>query len=48
MMTLMDKYTIIKLKQNELSNRRVAKQLGMNRKTVGKYWNDYQAEITVG
>jgi len=45
MMTLMDKYTIIKLKQNGLSNRQVAKQLGMNRKTVGKYWNDYQAEI---
>jgi transposase len=46
MMTLMDKYAIIKLKQNGMSNRQVANQLGMNRKTVNKYWNDYQSEIT--
>jgi transposase len=41
MITLMDKYTIIKLKQRGLSNRQVAKQLGINRKTVNKYWNSY-------
>ncbi len=45
MITLMDKYTIIKLKQTGMSNRQVAKQLGINRKTVNKYWNDYTKEI---
>lgn len=44
MITLMDKYTIIKLKQTGMSNRQVAKQLGLNRKTVNKYWNDYTTE----
>lgn len=41
MITLMDKYTIIKLKETGLSNRQIAKQLGIDRKTVNKYWNDY-------
>lgn len=45
MITLMDKYTIIKLKQTGMSNRQVAKQLGVNRKTVNKYWNDYTLEM---
>lgn len=45
MITLMDKYTIIKLKQTGMSNRQVAKQLGLNRKTVNKCWNDYQTEL---
>ena len=45
MITLMDKYTIIKLKQTGMSNRQVAKQLGMNRKTVNKYWSDYTMEM---
>lgn len=38
----MNKYTIITLKKNGQSNRSVAKQLGINRKTVGKIWNEYQ------
>lgn len=44
MITLMDKYTIIKLKQTGMSNRQVAKQLGINRKTVNKYWRDHIVE----
>lgn len=37
----MDKHAIIKLKQKGYSNRKVGEMLGMNRKTVGKYWNEY-------
>lgn len=44
MITLMDKYTIIKLKLTGLSSRHVAKELQINRKTVNKYWNEYQNE----
>lgn len=40
--TLMDKHTIIKLKQEGHSNRKVAELMGINRKTVAKYWNDYK------
>ena len=40
----MDKYTIIKLKQKGKSNRTIAKELGINRKTVSKYWNQYLEE----
>jgi len=46
MMTLMEKHTIIKFKQNWLSNRQEAKQLGMNRKAVGKNWNDYHVKAS--
>ena len=45
MITLMDKYTIIKLKETGLSNRQIAKQLGINRKTVNKYWADYMNDL---
>lgn len=38
----MDKHTIIRLKLEGDSNREVAKMLGINRKTVAKYWNDYK------
>ena len=37
----MDKHTIINLKRNGVSSRSIARQTGMNRKTVDKYWNDY-------
>lgn len=37
----MDKYSIIKLKKQGKSNRTVAELLGINRKTVAKYWNGY-------
>ncbi|MGX7075998.1 helix-turn-helix domain-containing protein [Globicatella sanguinis] len=39
---LMDKHTIIRLKLEGDSNREVAQKLGINRKTVAKYWNDYK------
>lgn len=41
----MDKYTIIKLKKQGYSNRNVAKLIGINRKTVAKYWNEYKAKM---
>ncbi len=44
MITLMDKYTIIKLKLIGMSNREIARKLEINRKTVSKYWKEYQNE----
>lgn len=41
MKNLMDKSSIIKLKEQGYSNRKVEKLLKINRKTVGKYWNEY-------
>ena len=41
----MDRYSIIKLKLKGNSNRSVAKELGLDRKTVAKYWDEYQASI---
>ena len=41
MKDLMDKLSIIKLKEQGYSNRKVEKILKINRKTVGKYWNEY-------
>lgn len=41
MKDLMDKSSIIKLKEQGYSNRKVEKLLKINRKTVGKYWNEY-------
>jgi len=38
----MDKYTIINLKQKGISNRKIALELGINRKTVARIWNQYQ------
>lgn len=35
----MDKHTIIRLKLEGMSNREISKKLGVNRKTVAKYWN---------
>jgi transposase len=37
----MDKYTIIKLKEEGFSNREVARQTGIDRKTVAKFWKSY-------
>ena len=39
MIKLMDKHTIIRLKNQGYSNREVSKILKINRKTVAKYWN---------
>jgi DNA-binding transcriptional regulator YhcF (GntR family) len=40
----MDKYAIIKLKKEGISNRKAAKLLSINRKTVARYWNEYQEQ----
>lgn len=45
MLRLMDRYSIIKLKLKGLSNRAVAKELVIDRKTVARYWNEYQKSI---
>jgi transposase len=42
MKTIMDKHTIINLKLRGYSNRKAARELGINRKTVAKYWNEYK------
>jgi transposase len=39
---LMDKYTIIKLKQEGLSNREIERTLKIDRRTVADYWNEYE------
>ena len=41
MVSIMEKHTIITLKNEGHSNREVAKITGIHRKTVGKYWNEY-------
>lgn len=40
-----DKHAIIKLKQEGHSNREIQRLTGTNRKTVAKYWGEYQANI---
>lgn len=42
MVNYMDKREIINLKTEGLSNREVARRTGYDRKTVSKYWNEYQ------
>jgi len=44
---IMDKHAIIKLKQQGVSNRKAAKLLNINRKTVAIYWNEYQKNNTL-
>jgi len=41
----MDKFSIIKLKLDGVSNRQVAKILRIDRKTVAEYWNEYSANL---
>lgn len=43
---LMDRYSVINLKEKGKSNREIAKELGIDRKTVAKYWNEYRAEVS--
>ena len=40
-MKITDKHSIIKLKSKGHSNRKVASLLGINRKTVARYWNEH-------
>ena len=42
---LMDKHTIIKLKLEGYSNRKLEKMLSINRKTIAKYWNEYKNQM---
>lgn len=45
MKNLLDKAAIIKLKEKGLSNRGVARELGIDKKTVNKYWNEYKNNL---
>ncbi len=45
MKNLLDISSILKLKEKGLSNRGIAKTLGINRKTVNKYWNEYKENL---
>ena len=42
MKDILDISAILKLKEQGLSNRGVAKTLGIDKKTVNKYWNEYK------
>ncbi len=45
MKNLLDVSAIIKLKEKGLSNRGVARTLGIDKKTVNKYWNEYKNNL---
>ncbi|NLJ58710.1 MAG: IS21 family transposase [Tissierellia bacterium] len=45
MKDIMDKHAIIRLKQEGVSNREVARLLGINRKTVARYWNAFNMKV---
>jgi len=45
MISLMNKYTFVRLKLQGFSNREIARQLHVNRKTVDKYWKQYENEV---
>ena len=45
MKNLLDKAAIIRLKEQGLSNRGVARKLGIDKKTVNKYWNEYKDNL---
>lgn len=45
MKNLLDVSAMLKLKEQGLSNRSIAKVLGVNRKTVNKYWNQYKDNL---
>jgi len=42
---LMEKHTIIKLKQQGYSNRKVSKMIGVDRKTIAKYWKEFNKQM---
>jgi len=45
MVQFMDKKNIIMLKEQGLSTREVSRQVGHDRKTVSKYWNEYRQQL---
>ena len=44
MVGLMKKVEVITLKNKGLSNRAVARQIGIDRKTVARYWEEYKRQ----
>ena len=44
-MTLKEKHTIIKLKEEGHSDREIQRLTGIHRKTVAKYWSEHQANL---
>lgn len=46
MKTILDKLTIIRLKETVRSNRSIAEEFGIDRKTVGIYWNHHLDNLT--
>ena len=46
MVKFMSKKDVIMLKEQGLSTREVARQTGLNRETVSKYWNEYQLKLS--
>ena len=45
MKNLVDISAMLKLKEKGLSNRSIAKTLGVDKKTVNKYWNQYKSNF---
>ena len=45
MKNLLDVSAILKLKEKGVSNRGIAKALGIDKKTVNKYWNEYKENL---
>lgn len=45
MVKYVDKAEIIRFKEAGMSNRKVAKQTGVDRKTVSKYWSEYKQQL---
>ena len=45
MLKLFDKAKLITLKEGGMSNREVAREMNINRKTVNKYWNEYKNNL---
>lgn len=45
MKNLMDISAMLKLKEKGMSNRAIAKTLGVDKKTVNKYWNQYKSNF---
>ena len=43
---MIEKHTIIKLKEEGHSNHEIQRMTGVHRKTVAKYWNGHQTELT--
>lgn len=47
MKSIMEKYEIIKLKNDGWSSRRISKTFGISRNTIKKYWGEYQDNLNL-